>query len=83
METLYIRAKVIVEARHAGIVNALDGVFSSVADMEGFEAEASVGRQLGYRGKKVIHPKQIEPANRIFMPTAKEIDFQERVLAAL
>jgi citrate lyase subunit beta/citryl-CoA lyase len=83
LETLYIRSKVILEARHAGIVNALDGVFSAVNDMEGFESEAMVGRQLGYRGKKVIHPKHIEAANRIFMPTAKEIDFQERVLATL
>jgi citrate lyase subunit beta/citryl-CoA lyase len=83
LETLYIRSKVLLEARHAGIVNVLDGVFSAVNDMEGFESEAMMGRQLGYRGKKVIHPKHIEPANRIFMPTAKEIDFQERVLAAL
>jgi citrate lyase subunit beta/citryl-CoA lyase len=83
LETLFLRSKVILEARHAGIVNALDGVYSAVNDMEGFEMEAMMGRQLGYRGKKVIHPKHIEAANRIFMPTAKEIDFQERVLAAL
>lgn len=82
-ETLYMRSKVILEARHAGITNPLDGVFSGVADMEGFEAEALLARQLGYRGKKVIHPRQIEPANRIFMPTEREIDFHERVLAAL
>lgn len=83
LETLYIRSKVILEARHAGILNPLDGVFSSFRDMDGFEAEASLARQLGYRGKNVIHPKQIEPANRIFMPTAKEVGFHERVLAAL
>jgi citrate lyase subunit beta/citryl-CoA lyase len=51
--------------------------------MEGFEAEASLARQLGYRGKKLIHPRQIGPANRIFMPTAQEIEFQQRVLDAL
>lgn len=83
VESLYIRSKVLLEARHAGIACPLDGVFSSVRDMEGFEAEASLARQLGYRGKKLIHPRQIEPANRIFMPTAQEIEFQERVLAAL
>ena len=83
LETLYIRSKVLLDSRQAGITNALDGVFSAVADMEGFESEAMMGRQLGYRGKKVIHPKQIEPANRIFMPTAREIDFQERVLEAM
>jgi len=83
VESLYIRSKVLLEARHAGIACPLDGVFSSVRDMEGFEAEASLARQLGYRGKKLIHPRQIEPANRIFMPAAQEIEFQKRVLAAL
>jgi citrate lyase subunit beta / citryl-CoA lyase len=83
IESLYIRSKVLLEARHAGITCPLDGVFSSVRDMEGFEAEAALARQLGYRGKKLIHPRQVGPANRIFMPTAQEIEFQERVLAAL
>lgn len=82
-ESLYIRSKVILDARHAGITNPLDGVFSSIANMDAYETETVRARQLGYRGKKVIHPKQIEPANRIFMPTAAEIDFHERVLAAL
>ncbi len=82
-ESLFIRSKVILDARHAGITNALDGVFSSIGNMEGYEIETKRARQLGYRGKKVIHPKQIEPANRIFMPTDEEIDFHERVLAAL
>jgi citrate lyase subunit beta/citryl-CoA lyase len=83
LESLYIRSKVLLEARHAGITNPLDGVFSSVSDMDGFEAEATMARRIGYRGKKVIHPRQIEPANRIFMPTAQEIDFNERVLTAM
>ncbi|MDH3499273.1 MAG: CoA ester lyase [Acidimicrobiia bacterium] len=83
VESLYIRSKVILEARHAGITNALDGTFSAINDMERFEAEAAQARGLGYRGKKLIHPKQIESTNRIFMPSAQEIDFHERVLAAL
>lgn len=82
-ESLYVRSKVILEARHAGITNPLDGTFSALDDMNGFETEAKRARQLGYRGKKLIHPKQIEPTNRIFMPTAQELDFHERVLAAL
>lgn len=82
-ESLYIRSKVLLDSRHAGITNALDGVFSAVGDMDGYEVETARARQLGYRGKKVIHPKQIEPANRLFMPTSQEIDFHERVLAAL
>jgi citrate lyase subunit beta/citryl-CoA lyase len=83
LETVYIRSKVLLEARHAGIDCPLDGVFSGIADIDAFEAEAALARQIGYRGKKVIHPRHIEPANRIFMPTDAEIAFQERVLTAL
>jgi citrate lyase subunit beta/citryl-CoA lyase len=83
LESLYIRSKVLLDARHAGITNALDGVYSNISDTDAYEAEARRARQLGYRGKKVIHPKQIEPANRIFQPTDAEIDFQSRVLEAL
>ena len=83
LESLYIRSKVLLEARHAGITNALDGTFSDLEDMPGFEAECGRARQIGYRGKKLIHPKQIEPANTIFMPSAAELDFHLRVIEAM
>lgn len=83
LESLYIRSKVLLEARHAGITNPLDGTFSDLADMEGFEAEARRAHNLGYRGKKLIHPKQVEPTNSIFMPTAAELDFHSRVIEAM
>jgi citrate lyase subunit beta/citryl-CoA lyase len=82
-ETLYIRSKVVLEARHAGITNPIDGTYAKLDDMEGFEEEAMRARTLGYRGKKLIHPKQIEATNRIFMPTEQEIDFHRRVLGAM
>ncbi|MDH4308684.1 MAG: CoA ester lyase [Acidimicrobiia bacterium] len=81
-ETLYIRSKVLLESRHAG-VHPLDGTYASIHDLDGFEVEAGRARQLGYRGKKLIHPKQIEPTNRIFLPSAREVEFHQRVLQAL
>jgi citrate lyase subunit beta/citryl-CoA lyase len=79
----HARAHVLLAARAAGIDNPIDGVYSRVGDDEGFVASATVARVLGYRGKKVIHPSQIELANRIFMPSAEQIRFYELVLRSL
>ena len=54
-------------ARAAGKV-ILDGVYNDIKDAEGFEAECLQGRQLGFDGKTLIHPSQLEPANRVFAP---------------
>ena len=60
-------------ARAAGIV-AIDGVFMDIKDQSGFEAEALQGVQLGFDGKTLIHPAQLEPCNRLFAPSTDEID---------
>jgi citrate lyase subunit beta/citryl-CoA lyase len=51
----------------------LDGVYNDVKDMEGFAAECRQGRELGFDGKTLIHPSQVEPCNEIFAPTAEQI----------
>ena len=55
-------------ARATGKV-ILDGVFNDIKDPEGFEAECLQGRQMGFDGKTLIHPSQLEPANRIWAPS--------------
>ena len=60
-------------ARHAGKV-ILDGVYNDIKDEAGFEAECVQGRQLGFDGKTLIHPSQLEPCNRVFAPSDDEID---------
>ncbi len=60
----------------------LDGVFNNVKDAEGFEAEATQGRDFGFDGKTIIHPSQIEPANRIFAPSADAIKHAGDIIAA-
>ena len=60
----------------------LDGVYNDIGDAEGFERECMEARDLGFDGKTLIHPSQIEPCNRIFSPTPGEVDEARRILAA-
>jgi citrate lyase subunit beta / citryl-CoA lyase len=68
-------------ARATGKV-ILDGVYNDIKDPEGFEAECVQGRQMGFDGKTLIHPSQVEPCNRVFAPTDAEVDKAERIIAA-
>ena len=68
----YIRSRVLLAARAAGVAHVLDGVYANIRDPEGLRICCEAARRLGYRGKQVIHPNQIETVNRIFTPTARE-----------
>src|SRR5215510_14281241 len=70
------------EMLHARSDTLLDGVFANVRDPEGFERDTALSRRLGYRGRKLIHPAQIEPCNRLYRPGQAELDYYRRVLAA-
>ncbi|MFI5427721.1 HpcH/HpaI aldolase/citrate lyase family protein [Aeromicrobium sp. UC242_57] len=60
-------------ARAAGKV-IIDGVYNDVKNLEGFDAEARQGREMGFDGKTLIHPAQVEPANVAFAPSADDIE---------
>jgi citrate lyase subunit beta/citryl-CoA lyase len=64
---------IVLAARAAGIV-AFDGVFNGLDDVEGFEAEARQGRALGFDGKSLIHPNQIELCHQAFAPSQAEVE---------
>lgn len=81
-ERLYIRSKVLVDARAAGVQTPLDGVWAGIGDLDGLAADARSARSLGYRGKFVIHPEQVEPINRIFGVSDRELDWGRRVIDA-
>ena len=66
-------------ARAAGKV-ILDGVYNHVKNAEGFHAEALQGKQLGFDGKTLIHPSQVDPCNEIFAPSADEIAQSEEIV---
>ena len=67
-------------ARATGKV-ILDGVYNDVKDAEGFEAECVQGRQLGFDGKTLIHPGQIEPCNRVWAPSADAVEDARALIA--
>jgi citrate lyase subunit beta/citryl-CoA lyase len=78
----HARAHVLLAARAARIAFPLDGVFADVRDGAAFERDTQRSRSLGYRGRALIHPSQVEPANRIYRPTAAEVDRSRRMLSA-
>ncbi|MEP6650491.1 MAG: CoA ester lyase [Lapillicoccus sp.] len=68
-------------ARAAGVA-VLDGVYNDVRDADGFAAECQQGRELGFDGKTLIHPGQVETANRVFAPSEEEVDTARRTIEA-
>ncbi len=72
----------IVLAARAGGVAVFDGVYNRLGDLAGLEAETREGRSFGFDGKTLIHPEQIEIANRVFSPTEAELDAAARLIAA-
>jgi (3S)-malyl-CoA thioesterase len=78
---LYALQACLMAARAHGVI-ALDGVYNAFKDDEGLAEECEQGRDMGYDGKTLIHPAQIEITNRIFAPTEAEIDLARRQIAA-
>ncbi|MFM7127680.1 MAG: HpcH/HpaI aldolase/citrate lyase family protein [Actinomycetota bacterium] len=74
-------ATALLAAREAGKV-ILDGVFNDVKDLEAFRDECVQGSTMGFDGKTLIHPSQVEIANEVWAPSAEEIDYSRRVIAA-
>jgi citrate lyase subunit beta/citryl-CoA lyase len=81
-EMLYARSKVLLEARAAGMDYPLDGVFADLEDEAALIADTTLSKRLGYKGRTVIHPKQVAPVNAIYTPPAEELDYYRRLLAA-
>ena len=74
-------AMALLAARRHGVM-ALDGVYNDVRNPEGFAEEAQQGFEMGFDGKTLIHPSQLEPCNDIWSPSADEIDHANRVIEA-
>ena len=81
-EPISASLQMIVLAARAADVPVFDGVFNGLEDAEGFFAEAEEGRRLGFDGKSLIHPNQIEPCHRAFAPGESEIDRARRLVDA-
>ena len=71
-----------VAAARAYDLLAIDGVFNGIGDDEGLEAECLQGRLMGFDGKTLIHPSQLEAANRIFAPDEADVEQAKAVIEA-
>jgi citrate lyase beta subunit len=60
----------------------LDGVYNDIRDAEGFRAVCQQGLEMGFDGKTLIHPSQVEPCNEVFAPTAAELEMAGKIVAA-
>ena len=78
-EQYYGRAAVGVAARAAGIV-ALDAPFADFSNLDAFAANTEEGKQLGFEGRMIIHPSQIEVANKVYAPSEKEVEHARKVV---
>lgn len=72
----------IVLAGRAGTVDVVDGVSNDYSDLDAFENECLEGRLMGFDGKTLIHPLQIEPCNRAFSPSDDEINAARKIVDA-
>lgn len=80
-ELFYARCAVLHAARVAGIA-AYDVVWSDINNEEGFLAEANLAKNLGFNGKSLVNPRQIELLHQVYAPTRKEVDHALEVIAA-
>lgn len=71
-----------VMAARAARIPAIDGVYNAFKDSEGLRAECEQGRDLGFDGKTLIHPAQLEAANEVFAPSEEELDLARRQIEA-
>ena len=82
-ELLYARSKVLLDTRAAGShLQPLDGVFSDLDDEAGLIADSRLSARLGYTGRTVIHPKQIEPVRQAYAVSAAEAAYYREVVSA-
>jgi citrate lyase subunit beta/citryl-CoA lyase len=69
-------------AAKANGLRILDGVWNDFKDVQGFDSEAAQGCNMGFDGKTLIHPTQVEPANRAFAPTPEAVAHARAVVSA-
>jgi citrate lyase subunit beta/citryl-CoA lyase len=82
IELLFARCQILNAARAAGIA-ALDTVYSDVENEEGFRKEVEHIKQLGFDGKSIINPRQIDIVHEIYAPKVEEIEYALKVIAAI
>ncbi|MBZ4210875.1 MAG: CoA ester lyase [Rhodoferax sp.] len=82
-ELVPVRLAVVLAARRAGLAAPIDGVTVAIQDMERLQEDVARSRRFGFGAKMCIHPAQIALVNSVFSPSAAELEWARRVLAAV
>ena len=80
---LYFRSKIVLVSRVADILAPVDGVTTAIGDLETLRRDAGRAKNLGFGAKLCIHPNQVAPVNECFSPSAEEIAWARRIVAAV
>lgn len=81
--SLLVPRSLVVMAARTAKIDAIDTPFLDIKNTEGFEKEVKLARELGFSGTLIIHPTQIEIANRNFTPSDEEIDEAKKIIEAI
>ncbi len=81
-ELLASRSKMVIESRAAELEPPIDTVYIHLSDQEGLARETKMAKNLGFQGKALIHPQQIDVVKAVFKPTEQEIKQAEEIVAA-
>jgi citrate lyase subunit beta/citryl-CoA lyase len=82
LETLYLRSRVVLACRAAGLDFPLVGIWEDLKDPEGARNFSTTNRELGFRGQVLIHPSHVDHVNRVFSPSRAEQDYYAGMIAA-
>lgn len=74
-------AQIVLAARAFG-KTAIDGTYTNFKDEIGLRVQSELGKALGFDGKTLIHPSQIDTVNKVFSPTDEEVAWAKKVVAA-
>lgn len=81
-ELMYARSKTLLEARAAGLDYVLDGAFSDIKNNDALMQDCLLSRRLGYDGRTLIYPKQIDIAREAYLPKKNEIEYYTKLIEA-
>lgn len=81
-ELFYARSQVVVASRVAGCEKPIDTVYPNFKNADGLRRESTLAKSLGYQGKMIIHPGQIDIVHEIFSPSEDEITYAKKIIAA-
>jgi citrate lyase subunit beta / citryl-CoA lyase len=83
LATLHVRSELVLQSRAAGVGPPIDSVHTDLNDEVGLRAGAEHARALGFHGKSVIHPRQLEVVHDVFTPTDEEVARARRIVATM